>query len=149
MPDHPRDHDPLPNGHPKDCNCAECELLYGTTDPQVIDRENEIRELLKAAGLRSPVEAVLFPASAWWLSFADDEGFRGAIIIHANDFVDAFARVNLLNLNPGGECQGMPIPAEGAAQIDAKWKNRLLSRAECSQFDREMMAKTASSTPRT
>lgn len=78
------------------------------------------------------------PDTAFWLSFADASGFRGAVIVHANDFVEALMRCNLLDINPHGECQGMPIPAEGAAMIPEKWKYRILTREECAKFDEEM-----------
>ena len=76
------------------------------------------------------------PAKMWWLSFADDTGFKGAVIVHANDFVEALFQANLHQCNPHGECQGMPVP-EGR-EIPEKWKYRILTRAECEQFDREM-----------
>lgn len=81
------------------------------------------------------------PSSAVWLSFAGEEGFRGAIIIHANDFMEAIMRTNLLGINPHGEVAGMDIPAVAAAKIPAHWKNRLLNREECEKFDEEMSAR--------
>lgn len=78
------------------------------------------------------------PEGAFWLSFAGEDGFHGAVIVHAEDFLTAVMVCNLHGINPHGEVQGMEIPPEGAAQIPAKWKNRILSRAECEQFDREM-----------
>ena len=78
------------------------------------------------------------PAGAYWLSFADDDGFRGAVIVHAEDFTTALMECNLRNINPHGEVQGMPIPPEIAAAIPDKWKNRVLRRNECAEFDKEM-----------
>ena len=76
------------------------------------------------------------PDSVWWLSFADEGGFRGAVIAHGEEFLEALMRVNLLGINPHGECQGMgPIPAD---VIPEKWLNRVLTKAECEEFDREM-----------
>lgn len=80
------------------------------------------------------------PGCAWWLSFADDEGFRGALIIHANDFREAVMEANLRGLNPHGECKGLEVPAAMAALIPEEWKYRLLSRNDCEQFDKEMEA---------
>jgi hypothetical protein len=80
------------------------------------------------------------PKRAFWLSFAGDGGFRGAVIVHAEDFTTAVMECNLRGINPHGECQGMEIPTEATAQIPDKWKNRILSREECKQFDEEMSA---------
>lgn len=78
------------------------------------------------------------PKGAFWLSFAGDDGFHGAVIVHAEDFVTAIMECNLRGINPHGECQGMEIPADAAVQIPDKWKNRILSRSECADFDAEM-----------
>lgn len=97
-------------------------------------RAERARALANIAAETSP------PDAAWWLSFADDDGFLGAVILHANDFCEAHARSHLMQLNPGGEMHGTPVPAEVAARIPEHWKNRLLTRAECEQFDAEMLA---------
>jgi hypothetical protein len=34
------------------------------------------------------------PATAFWLSFAGDDGFHGAVIVHAEDFVTAVMECN-------------------------------------------------------
>ena len=77
------------------------------------------------------------PQQMWWLSFADDDGFRGAVIVHAEDFLTALMECNLRGINPHGECKGRPVPA--GAEIAEKWKYRILSRADCAAFDAEMM----------
>lgn len=46
------------------------------------------------------------PKEAWWLSFADEGGFRGALIIHAEDFTTAVMESTIRGLNPHGEVQG-------------------------------------------
>ena len=82
------------------------------------------------------------PATGWWLSFVGkDDGFRGAVIVQAEDFTTALMECNLRGINPHGEVQGAKIPAEIAALIPDHWKNRILSREECAQFDAEMGAK--------
>lgn len=78
------------------------------------------------------------PSTAYWLSFAGEEGFRGAVIVHAEDFLTALMECNFRNLNPHGECLGMEIDAEYANLIPEHWKYKLLSREECEQFDAEM-----------
>jgi len=85
------------------------------------------------------------PTKIWWLSFADGNKpkgsqFLGAIIIHANDFIEAITETHMLGINPGGECQGMQVPPEGEllVPIGEEWKYRLLSLQECEAFDAEM-----------
>ena len=51
------------------------------------------------------------PAGWWWLSFADETGFRGVVITHAANFMAAHLAVTMLGLNPGGEVRGFPYPA--------------------------------------
>lgn len=103
-------------------------------DPATVQariRGEQARTLLNIASETAP------PEQGWWISFAD-ETFRGAVIVQANDFVEAIMRAHLAGINPGGEAQGMLIPAETAAKIPEHWKNRLLSREECQSFDAEM-----------
>lgn len=83
------------------------------------------------------------PQSAWWLSFAAEDGFRGAVVVHAHDFMEALAQCNLRGINPHGECQGFQLPADAAALMDEKWKNRVLTRRECEQCDEEMEGRLA------
>jgi hypothetical protein len=78
------------------------------------------------------------PKNVWWLSFADNDGFRGAVIIHGEDFLTALMECNMRKINPHGECQGAEFSEEGAQKIPEHWKNRILSHEECEQFDREM-----------
>jgi hypothetical protein len=80
------------------------------------------------------------PAQMWWLSFADDDGFRGVCIVHGNEFLEAVMQANLQGCNPHGECRGIPIPL--GRQVPECWKNRILTREQCTEFDREMGAKT-------
>ena len=53
----------------------------------------------------------------YWLSFADDSGFKGVVILHAANFELAFAESHLLGLNPGGEIQSIEVPMEIAQKI--------------------------------
>ena len=80
----------------------------------------------------------------WWLSFVDPhkpEGaqFLGCCIVEAHDFIGAVRVAHALGCNPGGEVQGLDIPAE--MQIDRKYLERLLTRKECEEFDAEQQAK--------
>lgn len=84
------------------------------------------------------------PAKIWWLSFADEHKprgsqFLGVVIIHANDFIEAITESHMLNINPGGQCQGMLIARPDAINlIDEGWKGRLLDKDECEALDKEM-----------
>ena len=78
------------------------------------------------------------PTKIWWLSFAAADGFRGAVIVHAEDFTTAVMETNIRQINPHGEVQGVECPDEMAAKIPEHWKYRLLSRSDCEQFDKEM-----------
>ena len=88
---------------------------------------------------RHPLAVVLEEAAAgdveqwWWLSFADPERpegtqFLGVAIVQAPGIVSAAAVAHRLNINPGGEVAGIPIPAE---QVPAdQYRNRLLTKQE-------------------
>lgn len=52
------------------------------------------------------------PESWWWLSFAGDEGFIGAILTKANGFISAVQKTHTLGINPGGEVKGAQLPDE-------------------------------------
>lgn len=68
----------------------------------------------------------------WWLSFADESGFKGALVIKARGFTEALLIANLTNLNPQGEVKGAELPID--AVIPEEWKNKLISKAEIEQM---------------
>lgn len=45
----------------------------------------------------------------WWLSYADESGFLGALIIPAPDFIGACQIASITKLSPGGEVLGFEI----------------------------------------
>ena len=63
----------------------------------------------------------------WWLSFADGDGFRGAVVVEAADFPTAVERSHAVGCNPGGECKGWPLPAEADGEYDL---DRLYGKTE-------------------
>jgi hypothetical protein len=84
----------------------------------------------------------------WWLSFADPSRpkgtqFLGVAIVRVDSsgegdgFFHAVRTAHALGINPGGQVQGHFIPPDIAPLVDAKWVERLLTREECEQFDRE------------
>lgn len=89
------------------------------------DRDEALRQILHRDRL---------PTQQWWLSFATEEGFRGAVVVHAETFTEAVVTASLWGINPGGEVQGLPC----AVPVSAKWTYRLLSREECERFEKEM-----------
>lgn len=87
------------------------------------------------------------PAEAWWLSYADENEFRGGLILHSEGFMMACFEACILKLSPHGEVHGAPICPEMAAAIPEKWKNRLLTKAECDAFDAELAVVTGETEP--
>lgn len=45
-----------------------------------------------------------------WLSFADDDGPRGVVLIEAEDVKDAAVKCWKLGINPGGQIMAVVIP---------------------------------------
>lgn len=81
------------------------------------------------------------PEQWWWLSFADGglpagSQFLGVAIVRGHGIGWAASRAHMLGINPGGAVQGLPVP-EDFKFDEAKWCNRLLTRADCEAFDRE------------
>lgn len=82
---------------------------------------------------------------AWfWLSFADPDRpkgtqFLGACLVQGTSFMDAIQQAHMTGLNPGGEVQGFEVPQERLSNVKPKWCNRLLTRSECEEMDREAL----------
>jgi hypothetical protein len=68
------------------------------------------------------------PLRWFYLSFADDDGFRGAVIIEARGQAHALQATHKLGINPGGQVMTWEI-REGAPLPEAV-KNRLLSKED-------------------
>lgn len=63
----------------------------------------------------------------WWqLSFADGTGFLGGYGTRADDFLEAYARSIVLDINPGGEVKGIDYTASA---VDPAYLDRLLTRS--------------------
>jgi hypothetical protein len=70
-------------------------------------------------------------AARWhYLSFADDVGFLGAVIVRSHGFLTAVQRATDLGINPGGEVMCQPIPRRDLCRVPADLRNRLLTEAE-------------------
>lgn len=61
-----------------------------------------------------------------YVSYADDDGFRGAVLVEAADIVEACWRARALGISPGGQALGFG-PFEGQPPHPM---NRLLSKEE-------------------
>jgi hypothetical protein len=73
------------------------------------------------------------PAGWWYLSFADDDGFRGGVFVWAQGFATAITVTRALKINPGGQVMG--VPALDDWMPPEKYQHRLLTLAELSQLD--------------
>jgi hypothetical protein len=67
----------------------------------------------------------------YWLSWADANGFNGACVVDAEDFLSAVATANQLGIRPskGGQIMGYPIISGGVIP-----KNKLLVEEEASLY---------------
>jgi hypothetical protein len=73
------------------------------------------------------------PESWWWLSFAGEAGFLGAILTRARGFITAVQKTHELGINPGGEVKGVQIPDEIMTQapIDhTQFADQILSKQD-------------------
>ena len=83
---------------------------------------------------------------SYWLSFCDParpEGQQflgGCVVDGVVDMVSATKLAWALGINPGGEVNGVEIPPERDAIVAKRWRERLLTREECDEMDRELMA---------
>ncbi len=83
--------------------------------------------------------------TCWWLSFCDpkrSEGdqFLGACLVEADDLPLAVEETRRLSINPGGEVLGADADPVTVRLIPSRWKNRLLTKAECAEMDEEVLA---------
>ena len=66
------------------------------------------------------------------LSFADDDGFKGAVVLMADTAESAYKRATVMKLNPGGEVLGVEL---GFDKLPPKeFRNKLLSLADLKSF---------------
>jgi hypothetical protein len=80
----------------------------------------------------------------FYLSFADSdlpkgEQFLGCLIMRASHMTEAVQASHALGLNPGGEVVGHPVKIQpGFGEVPEKYIERLLTKEELSQMEREM-----------
>jgi len=66
----------------------------------------------------------------FWMSFADEKGFRGACLVEADDFDAALSKSWELRINPGGEVQAAPLEGATAENVAPYGLNRLYSKSD-------------------
>ena len=88
-------------------------------------------EIRQRASMLHAQEIAANDLGLWWLSFADESGFKGVVIVEAFGFTDALSRSHALGVNPGGEVQGSRITPDG---IPEAMHNRLLKKADLAGF---------------
>lgn len=69
-------------------------------------------------------------ATWWWLSYADDDGFRGGAFVQAHSFEAACVESKRLGISPGGQVHGTETPTTGPFE-----SGRLYSQEEIAQID--------------
>jgi len=56
---------------------------------------------------------------AWWyLSYADEKGFRGAVYVEGDGFLDACQESHRRQLSPGGQVKGAMVPPDIVPKIE-------------------------------
>jgi hypothetical protein len=91
-------------------------VKFDQTDPAAMSAQ------IAAARALEATEQVAW----WWLSFADEDGFRGVAIVQARGVIGAVEEALRRNINPGGDVQGLRLrkaPPERS-------RNRLLDEGE-------------------
>ncbi len=69
----------------------------------------------------------------YWLSFAEETGFLGVVIVQAESYDQALQKAWELEINPGGNVLGglmVEVPSE-------KWHDRLLNRKMLKEMELE------------
>jgi hypothetical protein len=78
------------------------------------------------------IESMFGRYEQWYLSFADKDSWKGAIVTIAPGFVSALDHVNSLKINPGGEVKGIGLQVHRDVPVEDR--NRLLTLQECKRI---------------
>lgn len=81
------------------------------------------------------------PMRLWWLSFAAEDGFRGACQVWAPSYMLAIREAHRLGCNPGGEVKGMDLDPTAVRFVDEKYIGVLMNEHDCEIFDALMEEK--------
>jgi hypothetical protein len=74
------------------------------------------------------------PARLWYLSFADESGWKGACIVPAAGILTAVLVCNRLGINPGGEVLAIPVPDHVAPLLPRETVGRLLTIKDMDRY---------------
>jgi hypothetical protein len=96
------------------------------------DRTLGERQLMARGARRAAIITEEHRHAARWhyLSFADDTGFVGGVIVRSHGFLTAIQRATDLGINPGGEVMSTPISRKDLWRVPTDIRNRLLSEDE-------------------
>lgn len=77
--------------------------------------------------------------TSMWLSFADDKGSRGIIVVDTGDFMEAVAMVNAAGISPHGQVSGAgfnpaDLPPADRALMAGLPRMKLLTREEVEAY---------------
>jgi len=86
-------------------------------------------EIQEMAAQKRAAEIAAGHRTWWYLSYASQTAFLGAVILEAYGFVDAVMQSTFLGLSPGGQVMGWALPPEAKLPAEEQ-RNRLLSRAD-------------------
>jgi hypothetical protein len=81
-------------------------------------------------GSDKPAAGYVTGAQLWWLSYMDNDVFRGVVIVQAGNVRQAEERVEELGIRPDGESFGMEVSHIGIAE---EYLNRVLTKEECDE----------------
>jgi hypothetical protein len=106
------------------------------------EQHSQIREK-RIAEARATVAAWDGQSGQWfWISFADEKGFRGVCIVRAPTPTAAPLIAHSLACNPGGEAQFIGISEEKWREVESlvypDYTNRLLSREEADNLNEKI-----------
>lgn len=85
-------------------------------------------EFLKRLAVLAVGELSTKPLSWWYLSFADEHQFHGAVIVKAHGIITARLATANLGINPKGEVLGHCIDPEHG--FNEEYSNKLLDKFE-------------------
>lgn len=72
----------------------------------------------------------------WYLSFAGEEGWRGAVVLEADTLNEAITLSHRNGINPGGDVKSFEIPLDHplVEQFPDECRNRLLTKEDLEKF---------------
>lgn len=87
------------------------------------------------------------PFAVWYLTFADDDGWRGAALVPGCGMIDACSTARALGCNPGGEVVGYALAEDILRYIPPAFYGKPLTREDLDTLD--AIALEESAKPRT